>query len=99
VVSEPDSRTGTVLLDDLRDVVNWEVTLRRDLADRGIRPPIDLRRSGTRREERLFNDSEEVARRAHWRATLTGDPVEDSTALIAYCAANGTHHKVGTDDA
>ena len=99
VVSEPESRTGTVLLDDLRDVVNWEVTLTRDLADRGIRPPIDLHRSGTRQEERLFNDPDELARRAHWRATLTGDLVEDSTALIAYCAASGTHHKVGTDDA
>ena len=89
-MSEPESRTGTVLLDDLRDVVNWEVTLTRDLADRGIRPPIDVHRSGTRREARLFSDEQELAKRTQWRTTLSGDPEKDSEALIAYCAASAS---------
>lgn len=71
-----------VLLDDLRDVVNWELTLSRDLADRGVRPPIDLQRSGTRREERLLDPAEVEARRK-WRGELTGDPLEDATKLVA----------------
>lgn len=68
------------LYDDLRDVVNWELTLSRELADLGLRPPIDLHRSGTRREERLLG-TEELERRTAWRGTLTGDAVEDARAL------------------
>lgn len=74
-----------VLLEDLRDVLNWELTLSRDLADRGIRPPIDIHRSGTRREERLLTDDERRVRAA-WRARLTGDPLEDATTLISLAA-------------
>ena len=69
------------LLDDLRDVVNWELTLTRELADRGIRPPIDVHHSGTRREERLLEDAELVHRR-EWRSALTGDPLEDAEKLL-----------------
>lgn len=87
VSGDADSQMDTVLLDDLREVVNWELTLSRDLADRGVRPPIDVHRSGTRRDERLITDPEETKQRAQWRATLTGDPVEDGAALVAWCRA------------
>lgn len=87
VSGDPDNEMDRVLLDDLRDVVNWELTLSRDLADRGIRPPVDVHRSGTRREERLL-DAEEAEARRKWRATLTGDAVEDGEALVAHAAAH-----------
>ena len=80
-----DNRMDQVLLDDLRDVVNWELTLSRDLADRGQRPPIDVHRSGTRREERLL-DPEVLTARAEWRATLTGDSIEDGAKLMSYAS-------------
>ncbi len=83
VSGDLDNRMDHVLLDDLRDVVNWELTLSRDLADRGIRPPIDIHRSGTRREERLLTE-EVLAERAEWRTTLTGDSVEDGAKLITF---------------
>ena len=69
------------LLDDLRDVVNWELTLSRELADRGLRPPIDVHHSGTRREERLL-ETAELQWRQTWRAELTGDPLEDAEKLL-----------------
>ncbi len=78
---DSDNDMDRVLLDDLRDVVNWELTLSRDLADRGIRPPVDVHRSGTRREERLLDEAE-IERRRKWRSELTGDPLEDATKLI-----------------
>lgn len=78
-----------VLLEDLRDAVNWELTLSRDLADRGLRPPIDIQRSGTRREERLLSE-EERRIRAAWRARLTGDPLEDATTLLSLAAGPPT---------
>ena len=74
--------TDVALLEDLRDVVNWELTLSRDLADRGTRPAVDLHRSGTRRELRLLNDAEQEAR-IRWRSGLTGDSLEDATATLA----------------
>ncbi|MFT4628230.1 MAG: transcription termination factor Rho [Myxococcota bacterium] len=98
VSGDVDSQMDRVLLDDLRDVVNWELTLSRDLADRGIRPPIDVHRSGTRRDERLISDTEERSRRAHWRATLTGDPVEDGAALVAYCTTEHGRRVRSLDD-
>jgi transcription termination factor Rho len=86
VSGDLDHDMDRVLLDDLRDVVNWELTLSREASDRGVRPPIDPHRSGTRREERLL-DPEEVAARAEFRATLTGDVIEDATKLVAAAAA------------
>ncbi|MEQ1502631.1 MAG: transcription termination factor Rho, partial [Myxococcota bacterium] len=83
-----------VLLDDLREVVNWELVLSRDLADRGIRPPIDPHRSGTRREERLL-DPAEIERRRAWRSTLTGELLEDASKLIGW--ATGTRDKAVRD--
>lgn len=82
VNGDPDNKMDRVLLDDLRDVLNWELTLSRDLADRGLRPPIDIQRSGTRREERLLTGAE-LEIRSEWRARLTGDLVEDGASLIA----------------
>jgi transcription termination factor Rho len=85
VISGDDNRTNQVLLDDLRDVVNWELVLAREIADRGIRPPIDIHRSGTRREERLL-EPQDMDRRAQWRSSLSGDAIEDATALITMLA-------------
>ncbi len=84
-LNDSDNQADAALLHDLRDVVNWELTLARDIADRGIRPPIDVHRSGTRREERLL-DEPERQRRANWRATLTGDRIEDAASLVAFAA-------------
>jgi transcription termination factor Rho len=83
VSGDPGNKLDQAILQDMRDVVNWEVTLSRELADRGIRPPIDVHRSGTRRVERLLSP-EELDRRTRWRKTLTGDPVEDGAALVAF---------------
>ncbi len=86
VSGDLDNSMDLALIDDLRDVVNWELTLSRELADRGIRPPVDLHRSGTRREERLL-DQAELAERFAWRGELTGDPIEDAAKLAALAAA------------
>jgi transcription termination factor Rho len=85
ISGDVDSKIDRALIDDLRDVVNWELWLSRDLADRGIRPPIDVQRSGNKRPERLLDrDSLEQAER--FRSGLTGDGVDDASALVALCA-------------
>jgi transcription termination factor Rho len=82
---DPGTRLDQTLLDDLRDVVNWEVTLSRDVAARGVFPAIDVHHSGTRRVERLM-DSASLEALTAWRQGLSGDPVEDAHALVAWCA-------------
>lgn len=85
VSGDGDSKIDRAVIDDLRDVVNWELHLSRELADRGIRPPIDVQRSGNKRPERLL-DAAEVEAAAKFRSSLTGDAVEDATAMVAFAA-------------
>ena len=68
-------------------MVNWEVVLSKDLADRGLRPPIDPHRSGTRREERLLTPLE-IERRGAFRSELSGELLEDALKLLTW--ANNT---------
>lgn len=86
VLQDDDSDMSRALLDDLRDGVNWELTLSRDLAARGLRPPIDLHRSGTTREERLLGGAEMQTRQA-WRQGLSGERVSDAERLVELAKA------------
>ncbi len=86
VAGDADARLSEVLLDDLSEVVNWELVLSNDVADRGIRPPIHVGRSFTRRPERLL-DPDELADFVRWRRSTTGDAVEDAAALVTWVTA------------
>jgi transcription termination factor Rho len=81
LTGDGDSRIDRALREELSEAANWTVTLSRALADRGLRPPIDARSSGTLRPERLLTPAEVTARTA-WRRGLTGDPLEDLTSAI-----------------
>lgn len=83
---DPDSGPAQVLLDDLAEVVNWELVYSREVSDRGIRPPIDVSRSFTLRPERLLQP-DELAAMERWRASLTGDAVEDAAALLTWASS------------
>ncbi|MFT7520053.1 MAG: transcription termination factor Rho [Kiritimatiellia bacterium] len=83
VSGEPEGRLTRALLEDLDEVVNWTCVLSREVANRGIRPPIDVHRSATLRSERLITNDERTALE-QFRATLTGDSVEDATNLLAW---------------
>lgn len=85
VSGDAEARLAQVLLDDLAEVVNWELVLSAAVADRGIRPPIDVARSFTRRSERLL-EPQERAEMERWRRTITGDVVEDAAALLTWVA-------------
>lgn len=85
VSGDSDGRLANALLDDLAEVVNWELVLSSEVADRGIRPPIDVGQSFTLRPERLLNKAE-LAEMEQWRRSLTGDAVEDAAALLTWVA-------------
>jgi len=81
VSGDGDSRLDQALVDDLRDVVNWELVLSREIADRGIRPAIDAARSSNHRSERLLEPRENEAL-TQFRTRLTGDALEDAHVLL-----------------
>ena len=83
--SDPENVADHGLYEDLRDVVNWELTLSREVFDSGIHPPIDVHRSGTRREERLLSE-EELETRRSWRTKLSGDLLKDAAQLASTVA-------------
>jgi transcription termination factor Rho len=60
-VVESGSRTDEVILEELADTSNLELRLDRDLAERGLFPAVDVRRSGTRRAELLLDREEQHA--------------------------------------
>lgn len=78
-----EGRADEVLLEDLRGVANWELHLSRQLCELGIEPPIDVRRSGALRSDRLVTDAEEIARRAALGSRCTGDVVHDAEVLAS----------------
>jgi transcription termination factor Rho len=89
VSGDPGNRTDRVLLEDLQEVVNWELVLDRHLADRGFHPPVNVSQSGTRREERLL-EPHEITERRTLRAAWTGDPVQDASLLVSAATSRPT---------
>jgi len=80
------SAADGVLLRELQDMANWEVHLNRDLADRGVVPPVHVSISGTRRDSRL-RPADEQQRISEFRLMVTGDPLEDANTLLQFTSA------------
>lgn len=55
---ETGSKMDEVIFEEFKGTGNMELTLSRRLAERRIFPAMDVRRSGTRREEKLMSESE-----------------------------------------
>lgn len=51
------SRMDEVIYEEFKGTGNWELHLKRELAERRIFPAIDIQRSGTRREELLLDET------------------------------------------
>ena len=58
VLVETGSRLDDVVYEEFKGTGNADIVLSRELAERRIFPAIDLRRSGTRKEELLLSDAE-----------------------------------------
>jgi transcription termination factor Rho len=59
------SRMDSMIFEEFKGTGNSEIVLNRKLADRRIFPAIDIERSGTRKEEKLFTNQ-----RHRWISTL-----------------------------
>jgi transcription termination factor Rho len=88
---ETGSRMDEVIFEEFKGTGNMELVLDRKLADRRVWPAMDISRSGTRREESLFDPETLQAVTALRRTLNTMNPVdamERLTARLAKFASN-----------
>ncbi|KQX75150.1 transcription termination factor Rho [Aeromicrobium sp. Root472D3] len=78
---ETGSRTDEVIFEEFTGTGNWELRLRRDLADQRIFPAIDLTASSTRREELLMG-ADELAEAGRLRRGLAGVDGQKGLELV-----------------
>ncbi|MFT5284942.1 MAG: transcription termination factor Rho [Planctomycetota bacterium] len=80
---ETGSKMDEVIFEEFKGTGNMELVLERRLSDRRIFPAIDINRSGTRKEELLFNE-EEIKRVWMLLKVLNElDPVEAMEMLLS----------------
>ena len=79
---ETGSRMDDVIFEEFKGTGNAEIVLDRDLSEKRIYPAINIRRSGTRNEERLVNPDIAHARNMLLRALNSRFPDEAMQALI-----------------
>lgn len=79
---ETGSRMDDVIYEEFKGTGNMEIHLDRKLAERRIYPAIDIKKSGTRREELLFTKDELEAVWVLRKALASMDTVEAASTLI-----------------
>ncbi len=88
---ETGSRMDEVIFEEFKGTGNMELVLDRKLAERRIYPAIDVHRSGTRHEEKLYDEEE---RKAVWylrRILSERDNMAALQELISYLKETNTN--------
>jgi transcription termination factor Rho len=80
---ETGSRMDEVIFEEFKGTGNAEIVLDREMANKRIFPAINLRKSGTRNEERLLGDKIEQYHRL-FRALNSRPPIEAMQALLRH---------------
>ena len=76
------SRMDDYVFQEFKGTGNCEIVLQRDLADQRLFPAIDVKSSGTRRDEKLYNESEIDWIHGLRRALVSTDPQRGIEALL-----------------
>ena len=79
---ETGSRMDDVIFEEFKGTGNSEIVLNREMADKRIFPAIDLRKSGTRNEERLIGSDRIAQHHRFMRALNSRRPIEAMQALL-----------------
>jgi transcription termination factor Rho len=82
VLVDTGSRMDDIIFEEFKGTGNMELHLSRELSDRRIYPSIDILRSGTRREELLFNEAELKKIHLLRRALSSTKPVQAMEAIL-----------------
>ncbi|WP_094549565.1 transcription termination factor Rho [Rubricoccus marinus] len=79
---ETGSRMDDVIFEEFKGTGNAEIVLDRELSEKRVYPAINIRRSGTRNEERLVPEEHTAQRNLLLRALNSRHPVEAMQALL-----------------
>ena len=91
---ETGSRMDDVIFEEFKGTGNAEIVLDRDLSEKRIYPAINIRRSGTRNEERLVNPDIATQRNLLLRALNSRFPDEAMQALIKQIHASPSNEQM-----
>ncbi len=90
---ETGSRMDEVIFQEFKGTGNWELELSRDIADRRIFPAINVNRSGTRKEEKLYDASELIPVQRLRRGLASMPPVQAVEMLLGKMQSFETNAK------
>ncbi|MAE70978.1 MAG: transcription termination factor Rho [Gemmatimonadetes bacterium] len=90
---ETGSRMDEVIFQEFKGTGNWELELSRDIADRRIFPAINVNRSGTRKEEKLYETSELIPVQRLRRGLASMPPVQAVEMLLGKMQSFETNAK------
>jgi len=88
------SRMDELIFQEFKGTGNMELVLERKLADRRLFPAIDIPKSGTRKEEKLFPKHQLEAIRKLRRTMVDLNPVEAMETLLAALKKNKTNDEL-----
>ena len=91
---ETGSRMDELIFQEFKGTGNMELVLDRKLADRRLFPAIDIPRSGTRKEEKLFPAKNIDAVRKLRRMMVDLNPIEAMDTLVAACKKHKTNDEL-----
>ena len=81
ILVETGSRMDDVIFQEFKGTGNMELVLSREIAEQRIFPAINIRETGTRREERLLSEEELKGTRLLRQALASMSPVQAAQAL------------------
>jgi len=88
------SRMDELIFQEFKGTGNMELILERKLSDRRLFPAIDIPKSGTRKEEKLFPAKHIEAIRKLRRTMVDLNPVEAMETLIAALKKHKTNEEL-----
>jgi transcription termination factor Rho len=91
---ETGSRMDELIFQEFKGTGNMELVLDRKLSDRRIFPSIDIPRSGTRKEEKLFAGKNLEPIRKLRRMMVDLNPIEAMETLLAACKKHKTNDEL-----
>lgn len=90
------SRMDDVIFEEFKGTGNMEMHLSRDLADRRIFPAIDIKKSGTRKEDLLMS-AEQLEETWKLRNHMTGDSLEYTEQFVKFLRKTKNNEKFFED--
>jgi transcription termination factor Rho len=91
---ETGSRMDELIFQEFKGTGNMELILDRKLSDRRLFPALDIPRSGTRKEEKLFPAHQLEAIRKLRRTMVDLNPIEAMETLLAACRKHKTNDEL-----